>query len=70
MAAHGGMARWLTARWAMPLLSGLFIFIALTILNAWNIAPHSAWRAAVVAGASGFLASRLLRRFQKREDQR
>jgi hypothetical protein len=51
-------------------LSGLFIFIALTILNAWNIAPHSAWRAAMVAGASGFLASRLLRRFQKRADQR
>jgi hypothetical protein len=64
MAGHRAAARWRDSRWAIPLVSGLFVLVGLTILNACGIAPHSAWRAAIVGGASSFLANRLLRRFQ------
>ncbi|HIV78171.1 MAG TPA: hypothetical protein H9899_11685 [Candidatus Sphingomonas excrementigallinarum] len=33
-------------------LTGILVFVSLLILDAWNIAPHSSLRAAIVGGAS------------------
>jgi uncharacterized membrane protein YsdA (DUF1294 family) len=70
MAAREKVGGWLAARWAPALLTGVFVFVALTILDRWNIAPHQLWRAAVVGGASGFLATSLIRRFAAHSPQK
>lgn len=55
------------ALWIGALLTGGLTYSALLILNAWNIAPHSSFRAATVGGASGVVAMLLVRFFHDRK---
>ncbi len=66
MLAQAAITKWLASPWMAALLTGLLTFVALMILNAWHVAPHSLWRSAVVGGASGALATYLIGRAQKR----
>lgn len=66
MSAQAAITRWLASPWMAALLTGLLTFVALMILNAWHVAPHSLWRGAVVGGASGALVTYLMGRAQKR----
>ncbi|WP_221211330.1 hypothetical protein [Sphingomonas pseudosanguinis] len=53
--------------WIGALLTGGLTYSALLILNAWNIAPHSSFRGAIVGGASGVVAMFLVRFFHDRK---
>ncbi len=55
------------ALWIGALLTGGLTYSALLILNAWNIAPHSSFRGAIVGGASGVVAMLLVRFFHDRK---
>ena len=70
MAAREAWRRRLASPWAPALLTGLFVFAASMILDAWTIAPHSPWRAALSGGASSLLAASLTRRFRKPSSQK
>lgn len=65
MSVRAKMIRWLASPWMAALLTGLLAFVALRILDAWHIAPHSLWRSAVVGGASGALATSVMGCAQK-----
>ncbi len=47
-------------------LTGILVFVSLLILDAWNIAPHSSLRAAIVGGASSLVVTALVRLLYKR----
>ncbi|WP_428969529.1 hypothetical protein ACQR50_01470 [Sphingomonas sp. Xoc002] len=49
------------------LLTGILVFAALLILDAWDIAPHSAFRAGIVGGVSAIVAMLLIRLFHNRK---
>jgi len=70
MAAREAWRRGLTSPWTPALLTGLFVFAASMVLDAWTIAPHSPWRAALSGGARGFRATSLTRGFQKPPSQK
>ncbi|MDR6144798.1 hypothetical protein QE363_000591 [Sphingomonas sp. SORGH_AS870] len=65
MEAQAGKTGWRASRWAPPLLTGLFTYVALMILNAWHVGVNSAWRTVLVGGASGALANYLVGRLRK-----